>query len=192
MQHDGITRNKHLIYIYMARRKLAEDEVVEETTTEVTEENVEGSPDQHDQFVTILVDMGLSAEQAEAVHSMAMDLIDAGEEVTTEEKIEASRQRRARRSTRSEGGRSEMSREGRSTRRQMSEQDMNEAREQRSLRRLRRQNIELRKQLRELGASPAAPGLRNAPKQEEFKSSASKTLSKGTSAALDMINNFGK
>ena len=182
----------------MARRKFEEEEVVEETTTDVTEETVEESPDQHDQFVTILVDMGLSAEQAEAVHSMAMDLIDAGgseeitEEVTTEEKIEASRQRRARRSTRSEGGRSEMSREGRSTRRQMSEQDMNEAREQRSIRRLRRQNIELRKQLRELGASPAAPGLRNAPKQEEFKSSASKTLSKGTSAALDMINNFGK
>lgn len=184
----------------MARRKFEEDVAVEEeTTTAVTEETVEEAPDQHDQFVTILVDMGLSAEQAEAVHSMAMDLIDAGgseettEEVTTEEKIEASRQRRARRSTRKEGGRSEMSRQGRSSRRQMSEGEMKTEREQRSMRRLRRQNIELRKQLRELGAAPAAPGLRNAPntKQENF-SAPTKNLNKGTSAALDMINNYGK
>tara|TARA_R110000822_G_scaffold143677_1_gene282069 strand:- start:5056 stop:5607 length:552 start_codon:yes stop_codon:yes gene_type:complete len=183
----------------MARRKFEEEEVVEETTTDVTEETVEESPDQHDQFVTILVDMGLSAEQAEAVHSMAMDLIDAGgseeitEEVTTEEKIEASRQRRARRSTPSQGRRSEMSREGRSNRRQLSEGEMKTQREQRSMRRLRRQNIELRQQLRELGAAPAAPGLRNAPNmKQENLSSPNKTLNKGTSAALDMINNYGK
>ena len=66
----------------MARRKF--DEVVEEETT-VTEEVVEETPDLHEKFVTLLVEMGLSAEQAEAVHSMAMDLIDAGEGEIKEE-----------------------------------------------------------------------------------------------------------
>ena len=94
--------NQH-IFKKMRNRKFAEDEVVVEEETTVTEETVEESPDSHDQFVSILVDMGLSAEQAEAVHTMAMDLIDAGEgeETTTEEvkeevKVEASRQRRRR------------------------------------------------------------------------------------------------
>lgn len=181
----------------MARRKF-EEEVVEEETT-VTEENVEESPDSHEAFVTILVDMGLSAEQAEAVHSMAMDLIDAGggeeitEEVKEEVKVEASRQGRGSRSRTARRGRSEFARSGRSGRREMSETGMKEAREQRAMRRLRRQNVELRQQLRELGASPAAPGLRNAPnmKQENF-AAPTKHLSKGTSAALDMINNYGK
>ena len=100
--------NQH-IFKKMRNRKFAEDEVVVEEETTVTEETVEESPDSHDQFVSILVDMGLSAEQAEAVHTMAMDLIDAGEgeETTTEEvseevKVEASRQRRNRRSRRAE------------------------------------------------------------------------------------------
>lgn len=183
----------------MSKYKFEEEVVVEEETT-VTEENVEESPDQHDAFVNLLVDMGLSAEQAEAVHSMAMDLIDAGggeeitEEVKVEEKVEASRQRRskfARRSRHSNNARST-----RPARREMSETEKNEARQHRATRRLRRQNIELRKQLRELGASPAASGLRNAPnmKQENFSSAAvgTKTLGKSTSQALDMINNYGK
>tara|TARA_R100001369_G_scaffold92264_1_gene136495 strand:- start:71 stop:622 length:552 start_codon:yes stop_codon:yes gene_type:complete len=183
----------------MSKYKFEEEVVVEEETA-VTEENVEESPDQHDAFVNLLVDMGLSAEQAEAVHSMAMDLIDAGggeeitEEVSTEEKVEASRQRRskfARRSRRSNNVSST-----RPARSEMSETQMTQVREQRATRRLRRQNIELRKQLRELGASPAASGLRNAPnmKQENFSSAevGTKTLGKSTSQALDMINNYGK
>jgi hypothetical protein len=183
----------------MSKYKFEEEVVVEEETT-VTEENVEESPDQHDTFVTILVDMGLSAEQAEAVHTMAMDLIDAGggeeitEEVSTEEKVEASRQRRSKFARRSR--RSDTARTTRPARREMSETEMTQAREQRATRRLRRQNIELRKQLRELGASPAASGLRNAPdmKQENFSSAdiGTKTLGKSTSQALDMINNYGK
>jgi hypothetical protein len=176
----------------MANRKF-EEEVVEEETT-VTEETVEEAPDSHEAFVTILVDMGLSAEQAEAVHSMAMDLIDAGssEETTTEVKeevkVEASRQR-GRRSRPTRGRRSEFARSERSGRREMSQEEL----DARRMRRLRRQNVEMRKQLQELGASPAAGPLRNAPnvKQENF-SAPNKNLSKGTSAALEMINNYGK
>ena len=66
----------------MRNRKFAEDEVVvEETTTETTEES---TPDSHDAFVNILVEMGLSAEQAEAIHQMSMDLLEAGTGETTE------------------------------------------------------------------------------------------------------------
>ena len=169
------------------------EEVIEETTTE---ENVEDSPDQREQFISILVDMGLSAEQSEAVHSMAMDLIDAGgsEETTTEVKeevkVEASRQR-GRRSDARGTRRSEFAS---SNRQEMSEQEEKDFSQARATRRLRKQNIELRKQLRELGASPAAPGLRNAPnvQEEKFSATTSKTLGKGTSQALDMINNYGK
>ena len=178
----------------MARRKFEDEVVVEEETT-VTEENVEDSPDLHEQFIGILVDMGLSAEQAEAVHSMAMDLIDAGggEETTTEVKeevkVEASRQRRSR----SRNARNRRSEFSNSNRKEMSEQELYEFKQARMTSRLRRQNIELRKQLRELGASPAAPGLRNAPNVKEEKFSATtKNLDKGTSQALEMINNYGK
>lgn len=182
----------------MRRRKFEEDVVVEEETT--VEETTEDTPDSREQFVTILVDMGLSAEQAEAVHSMAMDLIDAGggeeitEEVKEEVKVEASRQRRSARSESPRRGRSEFARSERSGRREMSEKEMKDAQQDRATRRLRRQNIELRKQLRELGASPAAQPMRHAPnvKQENFSSVGTKAMGKGTSQALDMINNFGK
>ena len=182
----------------MARRKFEDEVVVEEDTAAVEETIVEDSPDQHDAFITILVDMGLSAEAAEAVHSMAMDLIDAGgseektEEVNTEEKIEASRQRRSR-PARTER-RSEFAKSARPTRRKMSEEEKDEARKRNANRRLRRQNIELRQQLRELGASPAAPGLRNSPngQTENFSSTTNKAVPTGTAQALDMIKNFGK
>jgi adenylate kinase family enzyme len=165
----------------MARRNF--DEVVEEETT-VTEEVVEETPDLHEKFVTLLVEMGLSAEQAEAVHSMAMDLIDAGdveikEEVKEEIKVEASRQR---------GRRSKFS--ARKGRTELSEAQVNERRQRRALSRLRRQNIELREQLRELGASPAAAPLRNAPNVKEEKFSATKSMDKHTAQALEMINNY--
>jgi hypothetical protein len=72
-----------------------EEEAVETPAEEVVEES---TPDSHEQFVNLLVEMGLSAEQAEAVHEMAMKLVENGssEETQTEEtKVEASRQRRA-------------------------------------------------------------------------------------------------
>lgn len=155
-----------------------EEEVVEEKVEETTVE--ESTPDSHEVFVNLLVDMGLSAEQAEAVHQMAMDLIEASEgevEVTKEvkeekieEKIEASRQRRGRRG-------------GSRTRRGLSK----EGREARMLSRLRRQNIELRKQLREFGQSPATKPLRNAPYGEVTEES-NTTMGKATSQAFNMIN----
>ena len=159
-----------------------EEEVVEETIEETTTE--ESTPDSHETFVNLLVDLGLSAEQAEAVHQMAMDLIEASEgETTTEEvstetteKVEASRQRRGRRSLRaSQGRRKEFNKEGR---------------EARMLSRLRRQNIELRKQLREFGEQPATKPLRNAPFTEASESSPSQTnMGKATLQALNMIQN---
>lgn len=156
-----------------------EEEVVEETVEETTTE--ESTPDSHETFVNILVEMGLSAEQAEAVHQMAMDLIEASEgeiteEVSTEttEKVEASRQRRGRRSLRRSRGRKEFNKEGR---------------EARMLSRLRRQNIELRKQLREFGQSPATKPLRNAPYTDATEDNNSQTnMGKVTTAALNMIN----
>lgn len=168
----------------MARRKFEEDVVVEEETTVTEETNVEETPDSHEQFVAILVEMGLNAEQAEAVHSMAQDLIDAGtgettEEVKEETKVEASRQR---------GRRSKFS--ARKGRRELTEAQVSEQRQERSMRRLRRQNIELRQQLRELGASPAAAPLRNAPNVKEEKFSGTGNMDKQTAQALEMINNY--
>jgi hypothetical protein len=154
-----------------------EEEVVEEKVEETTVE--ESAPDSHETFVNILVEMGLSAEQAEAVHQMAMDLIEASEgeiteEVSTEttEKVEASRQRHGRRSLRRSRGRKQFNKEGR---------------EARMLSRLRRQNIELRKQLREFGQSPATKPLRNAP-YGEITEESNTTMSKATSQAFNMIN----
>lgn len=169
----------------MRNRKFAEDEVVvEETTTETYEES---TPDIHEKFVTILVEMGLSAEQAEAIHQMSMDLLEAGtgettEEVSTEttEKVEASRLRRGRRnlSRKPSQARNAVSRRGLSK----------DSREARMVSRLRRQNIELRKQLREFGATPATKPLRNAPSAEVEESATPTTMGKATSQALAMIN----
>lgn len=180
----------------MKKRFKFEEDVVEETTT-TEETTVEESPDSHEQFVNILVDMGLSAEQAEAVHSMAMDLIEAGggeeitEEVSTEEKVEASRQgrRRSSRENFSRRGRTNLSeRRGgnRRGRRMMSQENATERR----LNRLERQNIMLRKQLREFGASPAASPLRHAPAQGQPEQAPdSNVLTGKTARAFEMINN---
>lgn len=179
--------NQH-IFKKMRNRKFAEDEVVVEEETTVTEETVEESPDSHDQFVSILVDMGLSAEQAEAVHTMAMDLIDAGEgeetttEVKEEVKVEASRQRRRR------NRRAEFARERRSERPARRELSATDKMEQR-LNRLERSNRALRSQLREFGAAPAARGVRTAPNVQS-NSTPKRNVSDSTQAALDMINNF--
>lgn len=138
-----------------------EEETVETPVEEVQEES---TPDSHEQFINILVEMGLSAEQAEAVHEMAMKLVENGssQETQTEEtKVEASRQRRAefaRRKRRgySRRGFSEEGRERRPMRREMSREEM-------QMRRLARQNRMLRQQLSELGQQPATQPLRNRP-----------------------------
>jgi len=181
------------------RKRKFEEEVVEETTETVTEENTS-----HDQFVSLLVDMGLNAEQAEAVHSMAMDLINAGDGETTEtvneEKIEAARHRRrgmerkneysGRR--RSSMGRSE--RMGRRRRSMSSERSSDStARMERRMRRLARQNRELRSQLQEMGARPAARPLSQRPSHEApAQSGLSNTLTASTQQALNMINQYKK
>jgi len=167
----------------MARRKF--EEVVEETTAEV-KETVSESPDTHEQFVSILVDMGLSAEQAEAVHSMAMDLINAGDgeetvetEVKEEVKVEASRARRGSRRNykRTAGKKTRMSKEDRTERR---------------LRRLMRQNADLKNQLVELGARPAAQPLRNRPSKGTPSDTGLNNTPGSTAQALEMINKLGK
>lgn len=182
----------------MSRRKF-EEEVVEETTTESTETVSEG-PDTHEQFVSILVDMGLSAEQAEAVHSMAMDLINAGEgevtettEVTEETKIEARRARSAARARRSEYSRSESPRAERRGdrnvgRRLMSRNEQVERMERR-LTRLSRQNRELRSRLEEFGQRPAARPLNNRP-HHEAPTAGTQPLAGKAGEALAMIQNF--
>lgn len=106
-----------------------EEEVVEETTTTTTEESTESAPDSHEQFIAILTEMGLSAEQAEAIHQMAMDLIEStgAESSGEEQKVEASRARRGsyrRGGTRrmGSGGSRELGRGPRGRRRGMSAQ----------------------------------------------------------------------
>jgi len=138
-----------------------DEEAVETPAEEVQEESTPGS---HEQFVNLLVEMGLSAEQAEAVHEMAMKLVENGtsEETKTEEtKVEASRERRAefaRRKRRKYGRRGRKMSEERAPqgRREMS-------REERRMRRLARENRMLRQQLSALGQQPASQPLRNRP-----------------------------
>jgi len=140
-----------------------EEETVDTPVEEVVEES---TPDSHEQFINILVEMGLSAEQAEAVHEMAMKLVENGssEEVTTEEtKVEASRQRRAEFARRKRG----YARRGR----MMSEEGRKEGRkemslEERRMRRLARENRLLRQQLSEMGQQPASQPLRNRPQSQ--------------------------
>tara|TARA_Y100000004_G_C8958522_1_gene432037 strand:+ start:11003 stop:11527 length:525 start_codon:yes stop_codon:yes gene_type:complete len=163
-----------------------EEEVVEEKVEETTEVKEESAPDSHESFVNLLVDMGLSAEQAEAVHQMAMDLIEASEgevveekvteEVKEEEKVEMSR--RSRRGMRN-GKKKRYSK----SRREMSSEKLSD----RKIARLRRQNIELRKQLREFGQSPATKPLRNAPFGEGSEES-NTTMGKATAQAFNMIS----
>jgi hypothetical protein len=148
------------------KRKFEEEIPAEEqeVATEATTEE-ESAPDSHEQFINILVEMGLSADQAEAVHSMAMDLVNAAGEAPAaeenKEELSAARRRRfarrrAARRNRQEMGyskkprrpkRGEFSRRGRS--------DRNEVVMSR-LRAQRKEIVELKKQLAELGQQPAA------------------------------------
>lgn len=140
-----------------------EEEAVETPAEEVVEES---TPDSHEQFINILVEMGLSAEQAEAVHEMAMKLVENGtsEETTEETKVEASRQRRAEFARRKRRG---YARRGRMMSEERAPQGRREmSREERRMRRLARENRMLRQQLSELGQQPASQPLRNRPQSQ--------------------------
>ena len=170
----------------MSKYKFEEEVVEEEKVEETTEVKEESTPDSHETFINLLVDMGLSAEQAEAVHQMAMDLIEASEgevveeevteEVKEEEKVEMSR--RSRRGMRN-GKKKRYSK----SRREMSSEELSD----RKIARLRRQNIELRKQLREFGQSPATKPLRNAP-FGDVTEEGNTTMGKATAQAFNMIS----
>jgi len=166
----------------MKKHFAEEEEVVEETTTEETVE--EGGPDAHGQFVQLLEDMGLSAEQAEAIHQMAMDLVNnAPAEGSNEgERVEASRARRRNYSGRSgRSGRPGRSKMGGSRRRGMSRSERPVGRREfsrnlggrrefsdverleRTVARQRRQLAKMQEQLEGMGQRPGSDRLNSAP-----------------------------
>ncbi len=161
-----------------------EEEVVEEKVEETTEVKEESTPDSHEAFINLLVDMGLSAEQAEAVHQMAMDLIEASDGEVVEEKVteEVKKEEKVEMSRRSRRGMRKGKKRYSKSRREMSSEDLSD----RKIARLRRQNIELRKQLREFGQSPATKPLRNAPFGEVSEESNTQ-MGKATAQAFNMI-----
>ena len=126
-------------------------------------------------LVEALTAMGLSAEQAEAVHQMAMDLIEAAPAEAPAEgeaaPVEASRQRRKRgmgyggkRKRMSRGrGRKRMSRRGRSymsaERRPSRSRRAEMSREERTIARQRRQIAKMKREMTALGKAPAAQKL---------------------------------
>ena len=125
-------------------------------------------------LVEALTAMGLSAEQAEAVHQMAMDLIEAAPAEAPAEgeatAVEASRQRRKRgmgyggkRKRMSRGrSRSRMSRRGRSqfsTDRPARSRRAEMSREERTIARQRRQIAKMKRELSAMGKAPAAQKL---------------------------------
>lgn len=161
-----------------------EEEAVETPAEEVVEES---TPDSHEQFINILVEMGLSAEQAEAVHEMAMKLVENGssEETTTEEtKVEASRQRRAEFARRKRRGYARRGRKMSEERAPRGRREM--SREERRMRRLARENRMLRQQLSELGQQPASQPLRNRPEAK----AAQPTIQAGGSAKSRVFDYF--
>jgi hypothetical protein len=151
------------------------EEVASEETAETSETTTEESaPDSQSQFVQLLTDMGLSAEQAEAVFQMAQDLVNAGGGEQPQ-KTEASRLRREREFQRARRER-QLSRERRfrseermpQSRRELSREGRRgaEGRTDLSVNVIRRQRatiVELRKQLAQMGAAPAAQKLSRAP-----------------------------
>jgi len=166
------------------KRKFEED-AVETPAEEVVEES---TPDSHEQFINILVEMGLSAEQAEAVHEMAMKLVENGssEETTTEEttKVEASRQRRAEFARRKRRGYARRGRKMSEERAPRGRREM--SREERRMRRLARENRMLRQQLSEMGQQPASQPLRNRPEAKAAKP----TIQAGGSAKSRVFDYF--
>jgi len=164
------------------------EETAPEATAETSETTEESAPDSQSQFVQLLVDMGLSADQAEAVFQMAQDLVNAGG-ASEPQKTEASRMRRAQRMSRKSGfyasRERSFRREGLASReRNFSREELMARRERRAarptrergfssqgrtdmsaqvIRRQRATIVELRKQLAQMGAAPAAQKLSRRP-----------------------------
>lgn len=184
---------------YRARRARKFEEEVKDQTEETTTEEVveeESTPDSHEQFVNILTEMGLSADQAEAVHQMAMDLVNAGgkQEETTQTEMSRARRRRAmarRRANMSRrparGQRSEFSgrRPVRGEVRGRRDFGTTDNRTQMMLRRQRREIMELKRQLKEFGAQPAARPERT---RGEFNTQPKAMSTQGN--VLDRVKSF--
>lgn len=168
-----------------SKRRFAEEETAD-APAPAAETTEESAPDSQTQFVQLLTDMGLSAEQAEAVYQMAQDLVNAGG-AEQPAKTEASRIRRARMARRERmlygtNGRANFSSEGRTLRdRRMAERSVREERFSRSERparfarqertdlssrvisRQRQQIQQLRQELAAMGKRPDAQKLSRAP-----------------------------
>jgi len=170
------------------RKRRFQEEETEETTSQTASETTESETNSDDKLITILTEMGLSAESAQALYQMALDLAKEG----NGEKVEASRmsrrqlefkrELRKRREMRRQRMEARGERREFGVRRELRERDarrpMDARRERfersgRGMRRerfgaeqtdslIRRQRatiIELRKQLKEFGALPAAQRL---------------------------------
>ena len=185
---------------YRARRARKFEEEVKDQTEETTTEEVveeESTPDSHEQFVNILTEMGLSADQAEAVHQMAMDLVNAGgkQEEATQTEMSRARRRRAMARRRAalnrpaRGQRSEFSgrRPVRGEVRGRREFGTTDNRTQMMLRRQRREIMELKRQLKEFGAQPAARPERT---RGEFNTEVKAMPTQGK--ILDRVKSFMK
>lgn len=168
-----------------SKRRFAEEETAD-APAPAAETTEKSAPDSQTQFVQLLTDMGLSAEQAEAVYQMAQDLVNAGG-AEQPAKTEASRIRRARMARRERmlygtNGRAKFSSEGRTLRdRRMAERSVREERFSRSERparfarqertdlssrvisRQRQQIQQLRQELAAMGKRPDAQKLSRAP-----------------------------
>lgn len=168
------------------KRRFAEEQAVD-APAPAAETTEESAPDSQTQFVQLLTDMGLSAEQAEAVYQMAQDLVNAGG-AEQPAKTEASRIRRERMARRRRNlygtqGRREMSatlrdrrieereprRFARSERFSRSERPTRFSREGRTdlasrvISRQRQQIHQLRQELAAMGKRPDAQKLSRAP-----------------------------
>lgn len=173
------------------RKRRFQEEETEETATPQASETTESETNSDEQLITILTEMGLSAESAQALYQMALDLAKEGKG----EKVEASRmsrrqlefkrELRKRREMRRQRMEARGERREFGVRRELRERDARRpmdarrerfARSERPGRELRRERfgaeqtdslirrqratiIELRKQLKEFGAMPAAQRL---------------------------------
>jgi hypothetical protein len=205
--------------LFKRNRRRFEEETAEAPAAEAAE-TTESDTNSDNQFITILTDMGLSAEQAQAVYQMAQDLAKEG----SGEKVEASRMRRARMSAMrrrmaGRGTRERFSSEGREARAERFERRQRPARSrfarsermarperfgrtERSARpernnfsseiisRQRATIAELRAQLKEFGAQPAAQRMssqRQAPQAPVIPAAGSIQ-----ERVFEAMKNFGK
>jgi len=193
--------------LFKRNRRRFEEETAEAPAAEAAE-TTESDTNSDNEFINILTEMGLSAEQAQAVYQMAQDLAKEG----SGEKVEASRMRRARMSAMrrrmaGRGTRERFSSQGREARAERFERRERPARSRfaRSERMARpeRSNFsseiisrqratiaELRSQLKEFGAQPAAQRMssqRQAPQAPVIPAAGSIQ-----ERVFEAMKNFGK